>query len=317
MSECKVDCDRMRVLSSDLVNVSNSVGNVLSELSGMNLDGFTGGTNLQPHLRTVCSNVSTIQNHLYRYGESLGNISDFYFKAEKGLDGKPVKQGPMQQPYRRAAPGAADTVDKTAVKIRKNPDKQYVTWKDFLLNAGLDSVQNILEKGNWPVLMNLFKRGIIKSADSFWNIRNGIMGTAKFGLPMIGTVIDIYSMRKSGEGWGDTLVKGGIHLGVGLAGGKIGAAIGGAVGSIIPGAGTVAGTVIGAGIGIACGAVFTTVVNGAADFVYDNYAHKAARGFVHGVKKAGNTVLNAGKNVVNNLFRPVRATPGWISSILG
>lgn len=54
MSEFKVDSDRIKVLSSDLVGVSNSVGNVLSELSYMNLNGYTESVNMQPQLNSQC-----------------------------------------------------------------------------------------------------------------------------------------------------------------------------------------------------------------------------------------------------------------------
>ena len=122
MSEFKVDSDRMKILSSDLVYVSNSVGNVLSELSHMNLNGYTGSVNMQPHLNSVCRNVSALQRGIYLYGESLGNISELYSNAEKGMDLATMKQDLSRQTKPGSSFVPTETTSKTAVKVNRNQD---------------------------------------------------------------------------------------------------------------------------------------------------------------------------------------------------
>lgn len=316
MSEFMADTDRMKILSSDLLSVSNSVGNVLSELSGMNLNGLTGNVNLQSHLRRACSDVGMVQRNIYRYGESLGNISGLYMNAEKGPDLQTVKPGRMPRPYQRVGPERAKTVDKTAVKVNKDVNKYRPSWKDYSLNVVQDGLQTLVEKGlkkNIP--KELLKRGIL-TKDGAGNFTK-FLRVSKKALPIAGAVFDVGCMLHSGESLPDALAKGALHFGVGVAGGKIGAAIGAGIGSIIPGAGTVVGGVIGAGVGVLAGAVFTTVTNSAVDLVYDKYAHAAVRGVVHGVKTAGETVVKAGKNVADGIGQAFRSSAHFIGSIFG
>lgn len=85
-----------------------------------------------------------------------------------------------------------------------------------------------------------------------------IRGGAKYGVPIIGTMIDFGIQVATGEDAGDALVKAGAHTAIGF-GAAAGAQIGAAIGSVIPGAGTIAGAVIGAA---GCMAF---------DYVYDNW----------------------------------------------
>lgn len=87
---------------------------------------------------------------------------------------------------------------------------------------------------------------------------------AKYGLPVIGGLVDFGGQLAKGEDIGDAAVKAAAHVGIGVA---VGAAVGAAIGSIIPGAGTIVGAVIGQ----AAGTAITFVFNSAFDYVYDNW----------------------------------------------
>lgn len=90
-----------------------------------------------------------------------------------------------------------------------------------------------------------------------------IRGGAKYGVPIIGTMIDFGIQVATGEDAGDALVKAGAHTAIGFGGAAAGAKIGAVIGSVIPGAGTIAGVAIGAVIGAAGSMAF--------DYVYDNW----------------------------------------------
>lgn len=83
---------------------------------------------------------------------------------------------------------------------------------------------------------------------------------AKYGLPIIGGLIDFGSQLLDGEDVKDAAAKAGAHV-------VIGAAVGAFVGSIIPGAGTIAG----AAAGIAISTALTMAASVAFDYVYDNW----------------------------------------------
>lgn len=121
---------------------------------------------------------------------------------------------------------------------------------------------------------------------------NALKAGAKYGLPIIGGIIDFAVMKFSGESTQDAFVKAGAHVGIGLAGGAAGAKIGAVVGSVIPGFGTVAG----AAIGFVAGAAITTVGNMVFDYVYDNWDD-----VVSGVQKATDYVADKVNDVVSGV----------------
>jgi hypothetical protein len=276
-------------------------------------------------LRTVCSNVRTVQRNIYHYGESLGSISDLYVQAEKGLDLKPVKQGTSQQPGHRTNYGVVDTFDKTAVRVTKKQDKRYGTWDDFFESLPLDMFQTVVDKGTWPILTSLFKKGIIKSSKTLLKFNSVLGYTGNIGLPVIGGIIDAASMMKSGEGAVNSIIKATVHAGVGWYAGStcagLGAVVGSSIGSVVPGLGTAIGGIVGAGVGLLAGSLSTTVINGALDMVYDQvyspYVDKAVDGVVYSVKKVGGSVVKAGKSIANGIGCAFRTGTGWIGSVFG
>jgi|GEM_PF-6750977 len=97
-------------------------------------------------------------------------------------------------------------------------------------------------------------------------LKSTVRGAAKYGVPIIGGLIDYGIMHVQGEEPVDAAVKATAHVAIGIGGAKAGMAIGAAIGSVIPGAGTAVGAVAGAIIGTAI------TVGGSMlfDWVYDN-----------------------------------------------
>lgn len=109
---------------------------------------------------------------------------------------------------------------------------------------------------------------------------------AKYGLPIIGGLIDFGSQLLDGEDVKDAAAKAGAHV-------VIGAVVGALVGSIIPGAGTVAG----AAAGIAISTAVTMAVSELFDYVYDNWddiSDSVKHGWDDITDKAGKALDNIG-----------------------
>ncbi|EUJ43743.1 T7SS effector LXG polymorphic toxin [Paenilisteria rocourtiae] len=127
---------------------------------------------------------------------------------------------------------------------------------------------------------------------------NTISKFGKFGLPVIGGVIDGVTQIVSGENVGDAVIKSVVHVGIGLAGGEAGAAIGGVIGTAIPI--PVVGTLVGAALGFVVGVGITAVGNYLFDKVYDK-KDEIIKGAKDVVKSVGDTIGNAASGFMNGL----------------
>lgn len=156
--------------------------------------------------------------------------------------------------------------------------------KDFWDNLKSDIVTSALESGGDTVVriggiinnITALARGTGENAFIIVNpnvaattskiISGGkwIATGAKYGLPVIGGLIDFGGQLAKGEDIGDAAVKATAHVGIGVG---VSAAVGAVIGSVFPGPGTVAG----AAVGFAAGTIITTLVNSAFDYVYDNW----------------------------------------------
>ena len=92
-------------------------------------------------------------------------------------------------------------------------------------------------------------------------VKNGV----KYGIPIVGALVDFGMQKASGESTGDALIKTGAHTAIGLKAAAIGTAMGGPLGAAV-----------GFGIGVLGSMAF--------DYVYDNYK---------------DDVIDVGKNAVN------------------
>lgn len=116
---------------------------------------------------------------------------------------------------------------------------------------------------------------------------------AKYGLPVLGGVIDFVSMKSKGEETVDAITKAVVHTGIGIG---IGIGVGMAIGSVIPFAGTAIGAVIGFGAGVA----LTTIGNMTFDYVYDNWDS-----ITSDVKQVSDYVMNKANDLaegIGNIF---------------
>ena len=92
-------------------------------------------------------------------------------------------------------------------------------------------------------------------------VKNGV----KYGIPIVGALVDFAMQKDSGESTGNALIKTGAHTAIGLKAAAIGTAMGGPLGAAV-----------GFGIGVLGSMAF--------DYVYDNYK---------------DDVIDVGKNAVN------------------
>ncbi|WP_273451403.1 T7SS effector LXG polymorphic toxin [Streptococcus ferus] len=117
---------------------------------------------------------------------------------------------------------------------------------------------------------------------------NFIRGSIKYGIPVVGALVDFGMQKASGESTGDALIKTGAHVAIGLKAAAIGTAIGGPF-----------GTVVGFGIGVLGSMAF--------DYVYDNKeqivdgiadtAKKATKAVGETVDKVGDAISGFGKTL--------------------
>ncbi|MBC1561438.1 T7SS effector LXG polymorphic toxin [Listeria booriae] len=120
----------------------------------------------------------------------------------------------------------------------------------------------------------------------------------KFGLPIVGGVIDGITQVASGEDVGDAVIKSAVHVGIGLAGGEAGAAIGGVIGTAIPI--PVVGTVVGAALGFVVGVGITAVGNYVFDKIYDK-KDEIIKGAKNVLESVGDKIGNAASGLMNGL----------------
>lgn len=139
---------------------------------------------------------------------------------------------------------------------------------------------------------------VIPTTSKMISIGSKVATAAKYGLPVIGGIIDFACMRADGQDVKDSLIKASAHVGIGLAGGKAGAAIGAAVGSVVPGAGNVVGAVV----GFVAGVTITTVGSIAFDYVYDNRDEIS-----EAVKEVGDNIVGTAKDIGKTMEKGAKA----------
>ena len=138
---------------------------------------------------------------------------------------------------------------------------------DEVVEQGVNAINNIMREGGvfnglgaalQEVGGNVSTTGIPTSA-----IASGLRAGARYGIPILGTVIDFGIGVASGESVGDAATKAVAHTVISTLCTTCGEAIGTAV---APGGGTIVGAVIGALVGVG--------INIAFDYCYDNSKEK-------------------------------------------
>ena len=123
--------------------------------------------------------------------------------------------------------------------------------------------------------------------------RGAVKYGVKYGIPVVGALVDFGMQKASGENTGDALIKTGAHVGIGVKAAAIGTAIGGPL-----------GTAVGFGIGVLGSMAF--------DAVYDN-KDKIADGIVNTTKKA----IKAVEDVADKVGDAVSGLSKTLGSVFG
>lgn len=259
------------------------------------------------------SNVSMIGS----YRSSLVSIADFYEQTEKKLLGE------------------SDSEKKEETKTEEKDEQN---WFEKFFNGLGDSMKqdlfsSMLQSGGdtfvklagainrWTALAsNPGQNGFIMLDPSVAGTTSSMakLGTcfSKYGVPLIGGIIDFGGQLGSGEGTGHAALKAGIHTAVGIGVGVgVNAATGAALGAMFGSAVPVVGTVAGAVVGFAVGSVITFAANKGVDYVYDHYlkdpinkAYDAVKDTAsHVVDKVGDTLDDVG-DAVSGFFGDIGST---------
>ncbi|GIO23673.1 T7SS effector LXG polymorphic toxin [Oceanobacillus sp. J11TS1] len=173
------------------------------------------------------------------------------------------------------------------------------------LEAGGKQVKNLTEliryhAATWgPNTENSFVMYSKNAADKSSQIikgANAVSKVGKFGVPIIGGIIDFSLMKARGEDTGDAAIKSGVHVGIGFGG----AAVGATMGSLVPGVGTVVGGVI----GFVGGALLTAGGNTLFDTIYDNR------------EQIYDTISDVGENIMDAAEQRVKSVGNAVSGFI-
>ncbi len=252
------------------------------------------------------------------YKKSLVDIADFYQKTEQKLMG--------------------ESGEKDSEVTTKEDEKEQTWYEKFFEGLGdsikQDLLSSMLESGGntlvrlagainaWTALASSpGEHGfIIVDPDVIGTTsKMAKLGTcfSKYGVPIIGGIIDLAGQISSGEGTGHAVTKAAIHTAVGIGVGvavnaATGAALGAAFGSVVP----VAGTVVGAVVGFAAGCVITFVANEGIDYVYDNYLKEPINTACEAIKDTACKVVSKIGEGIDNVGDAVSGFFGGIGSTI-
>ena len=293
----KLQISSFQKLERDLNDIKTGISEVKGNLYLKNSYSY----NIKRTLQQINDETQRSFNHVKTLGGGLSEIVKLYEQTEKEISGS--KNNLKVIP---------DALPASNISMESQEGNKADFWNDFKSNLGSDVAGSFLKSsgaflGRFAGEINTLTSVARSSGENAFvfinpNVAvttaamvkggNALKAGAKYGLPIIGAIIDFAAMKFSGESTQDAFVKTGAHVGIGLAGGAAGAKIGAVVGSVIPGAGTVAG----AAIGFVAGAAITTVGNMVFDYVYDNWDD-----VVSGVQKATDYVADKVNDVVSGI----------------
>lgn len=294
----KVQISSFQKLERELNDIKTGISEVKGNLSLENSYSY----NIKRTLQQINDESQRSYNHVKTLGGGLSEIVKLYDQTEKEISGSKnsLKVIPDAPP---ASNISMESQEGDKADFLKN------TWNDFKSNLGSVVAGSFLESsgaflGKFAGEMNILTSVARSSGENAFVIINqnvaettgamvkggkALIGGAKYGLPIVGGIIDFAAMKFSGESTKDAFIKAGVHVGIGVAGAKLGAIIGTA---IFPGVGTAAG----AAIGFVAGAVIITGGNMAFDCLYDNWDN-----LVSGAQKATDYVADKVNDVVSGI----------------
>lgn len=304
MAEFEVNTMKLNVQISSFQKIDRELNDIkagISEVKGKLYLKSSYSYDINRTLKQISDEAQRAHNQVKNFGDCLSEIVSLYDQAERAISG--TKNNFKEIP---------DATPASNISMESQEGNKSDFWENFKSNIGSDIAGSFLKSsgaflGRFAGEINILTSVARSSGENAFVIinpnvaettaamvkgGNALKAGAKYGLPIIGAIIDFAAMKFSGERTQDAFVKTGAHVGIGLAGGAAGAKIGAVVGSVIPGAGTVAG----AAIGFVAGAAITTVGNMVFDYVYDNWDD-----IVSGVQKATDYVADKVNDVVSGI----------------
>lgn len=316
-------------LACETANVSQSLENILTQITAPGPEApmyMTGSA-----ISSVLSDLKTVQGSITSMGNSLISIGNEYANADRGASG--AFTGNISTGTKAVVPqtvsGSSQSSGNDSIADRYSSSFGDQFWGDLR-----DTV--IEQAGNTIVKIGGFinySRGLVfgpNGKNSFvildpsvtqvtskWiNAGAKIATGAKYGLPVLGGIIDFISLKNSGTSTANAFLKSSAHVAISLGGGaigeSIGAAVGGIVGSVIPGPGTAVGAVVGGVVGFISGTVISTLGNAVFDFVYDNHVAEAvdniANSVFDGASRVANDIGNGIANAAENIGKGIQNT---------
>lgn len=329
MAEFFIDLKKAKGLIQEEEKAAQELNRIRIKLENQ-MSGISGlGTEfsyVKGNLAEILNDVKMEERELIEYKDCLKHIVKMYEDTEQRItsleitvdqEGKTDMKEEIEKAYEDGV------IDKEGYDILKSALSgisgfSFATLQNVLMGILQDKSAEAIANTIWSWLREnttLFvDRGMVAAlaggGEAFlteapsW-LASFLRGGVKYGVPIVGTVIDFTIQVAGGEGEWDAFAKAMGHTAIGLAGAKAGAEIGALVGSVIPGAGTAVGAVAGAVIG-AMGSV-------AFDYVYDNWDN-IVEGAENLFNDVGNWMEDAGESIGDWMENAGESIGSWAQS---
>lgn len=258
VAEFEILTGKVKTQVYTLQQLEKSLGNVSIELSAIkrNIPSNSGSS------ATIRQSFKTREQELQRESENLKilrkklqGIQDTYEQTDNNIS-KDYQKSTMMDDFKSDLKSNAIS---EVISSTLESSGGIAAWIAGRVNVATSPLRSSGE--NAFVILN---PNVAQKTASWIKGGNMLATGAKYGLPVLGGVIDFVSMKSKGEETVDAITKAVVHTGIGIG---IGIGVGMAIGSVIPFAGTAIGAVIGFGAGVA----LTTIGNMTFDYVYDNW----------------------------------------------
>lgn len=305
MAEFEVNTMKLKMQISSFQKIDRELNDIkagISEVKGKLYLKSSYSYDINRTLKQISDEEQRARNQVKNFGDCLSEIVSLYDQAERAISG--TKNNFKEIP---------DATPASNISMESQEGNKSDFWENFKSNIGSDIAGSFLKSsgaflGRFAGEINILTSVARSSGENAFVIINpnvaqttgamvkggkALIAGAKYGLPIIGGIIDFATMKFSGEDTKDAFIKAGAHVGIGLAGGAAGAKLGTIIGTaIFP----VVGTAAGAAIGFVAGAVITTLGNMAFDYAYDNWDN-----IVSGVQNATDYVADKVNDVVSGI----------------
>ena len=266
----------------------NQIVDIKGQLSG------TSYADVKIALATVSDDVNRQIEALKDLEDTLYDVVRYYENAEKTILGE--KKGLLER-LKDAFSGKFLSTYATDII-----NSLLVSSGEFIVRIGGEiNVLTAVATSSGENAFIMVNPSVAETTSKIINGGKWLSTGAKYGLPIIGGLIDFGGQWLEGEDVGDAAVKAGAHV-------IIGAVVGGIVGSVIPGPGTVAG----AAVGIAISTAVTMAASELFDYVYDNWDDIS-----DSVKHGWDDFMDTTEDVIHNIGDAFCGTASNLGTIFG